>query len=365
MQLALMISGALLWFVLALTIVLRLLRRPAVQRLLAKPTFFPYAHYLGQKNAAWGMKWRRALGLIPAWAAPAELIRSRNAVRLDHLKALRDAYQEVDELPTVENGKRTLGIDSIFDIPMGPRGFGVTEFTHPLQNPPFFVPGVPARPFYDPKEFDWAAPLEEAYPVIRKELLALLEEDGAGFQSYVNEYAGIQPGWNTFNFFFFGKKFEENCARCPETTRLLESLPRFEKDHIMFSALNPHSVIPPHYGPMNGILRAHLPLIVPEGCYIKVGEEERAWKEGELMVFDDSFLHQVWNHSDHLRIVLFLNFWHPCFQEEEIPVLERFRSAYEKHPVAMQHAHNQSKKRSHTMEKANEPLQGGEAAAPA
>jgi hypothetical protein len=46
-------------------------------------------------------------------------------------------------------------------------------------------------------------------------------------------------------------------------------------------------------------------------------------------------------------------------------VLERFRSAYEKHPVAMQHAHNQGKKRSHTLEKAEEPLEGGEAAAPA
>jgi aspartyl/asparaginyl beta-hydroxylase (cupin superfamily) len=113
--------------------------------------------------------------------------------------------------------------------------------------------------------------------------------------------------------FFYGRKFEENCARCPQTTRLLESLPRFERDHIMFSALNPHSRIPPHTGPMNGIIRAHLALHAPPGCHIRVGPDEGTWKEGELLVFDDSFEHEVWNHSDHTRIVLFLNFWHPCF----------------------------------------------------
>ena len=43
-----------------------------------------------------------------------------------------------------------------------------------------------------------------------------------------------RQGWNTFNFFFYGKKFEENCERCPETTRDLESLPRFEKARSSF-----------------------------------------------------------------------------------------------------------------------------------
>lgn len=354
MELALMVSGVVLWSVLACIIFLRLLRLRFIQRIMSRPALYPLAHYLGQKLSVRVLQLRRALGLVPRWAVSKEILHSRNSVKLKHLKALRDSYRQVDALPTIENGKLALGIDSIFEVPMERRRFGKTEYSDPLQNPPFFLPGVPSKAFHDPRDFEWTRPLEEAYPVIKQELMGLLENDGSGFQSYVNEGAGIVAGWNTFNFFFFNKKFEENCARCPETTKLLEGLPRFEKDHIMFSALNPHALIAPHYGPMNGILRAHLPLIVPDGCYIKVGEEERTWEEGKVMVFDDSYLHQVWNHSDHLRIVLFLNFWHPCFRPEEISVLENFRVAYEKHPMAVQHAHNQEKKRSHTLKKVDE-----------
>ena len=117
----------------------------------------------------------------------------------------------------------------------------------------------------------------------------------------------------------------------------------------MFSALNPHARIPPHTGPMNGIIRAHLPLLVPRGCYIRVGPDERTWEEGKLLVFDDSFEHEVWNHSDQVRIVLFLNFWHPCFDAAEIPVLERFRTAYEKSPLGRVHADNQAAERAHDL----------------
>ena len=118
----------------------------------------------------------------------------------------------------------------------------------------------------------------------------------------------------------------------------------------MFSSLNPHAKIPRHTGPMNGILRGHLGMVVPQGCYIRVGPEERTWEEGKMLVFDDSFEHEVWNHSEFVRIVLFMNFWHPCFADREIPVLERFRAAYEQTPLSRVHKQNQDAKRAHDME---------------
>jgi aspartyl/asparaginyl beta-hydroxylase (cupin superfamily) len=225
-----------------------------------------------------------------------------------------------------------------------------SPYTHPMQYPPFYIPGVPARTFYDPAEFEFTKVLEDEYPVIKGELMQLLSRGGAGFKGYINEDSGRLAGWNTFNFFFYGKKFEENCALCPKTAAILESLPRFEKDHIMFSALNPHARIPQHVGPMNGILRAHLGLVVPQGCYIRVGPDQRSWQEGKVMVFDDSFEHEVWNHSDQVRIVLFINFWHPCFSDQEIKALERFRSAYERYPIGKLHADNQAARRAHDLE---------------
>ena len=194
-----------------------------------------------------------------------------------------------------------------------------------------------------------AAARSNAYPIIQAELQQVLAADGKGFKAYVSEHNQRLTGWNTFNLFFYGQKVEENCAQCPRTTAVLESLPRFERDHIMFSALNPHSHIPAHVGPINGIIRAHLGLVVPDGCFIKVGDQERTWEQGRLLLFDDSFRHEVWNHSDQVRIVLFMNFWHPCFLPEEIPVLDRYRRAYEETPFSRVHQDNQARERGHDL----------------
>jgi aspartyl/asparaginyl beta-hydroxylase (cupin superfamily) len=342
-------SGVVAWlvigFIFAILAFLNALGRGPVKRRLNQPSLAPYTWWATYRVKGFMMALMRRLGVSKG--LPAEVIQAHREVQLASMKKLRDVYAEVDRLPTVEKGKAAVGAASVFEIAYKPVRRVPSPYTHPLQYPPYYIPGVPARMFYDPAEFEWARALEDAYPVIKDELLQVLASDGAGFKSYVSEGQQRLAGWNTYNFFFYGKKFEENCARCPRTTALLESLPRFERDHIMFSSLNPHSRIPPHVGPMNGIVRAHLPLIVPQGCYIRVGSEERTWHEGKLLAFDDSFEHEVFNHSDQVRIVLFMNFWHPCFQTEELPVLERFRNAYEASPLSRVHERNQVALRKH------------------
>lgn len=347
MTLLFAVTGIVAWLFAALLAVVYVLTRRRVRRRLESRQLLPYTLSAAYRFKGWLMSQVRRVGL--GKASP-DIIAAHKAIKLADMKHLRDVMAEMDELPTIVNGKAALRLKSVFELPTARAHKIKSPYTHPMQYPPYLIPGVPARMFYDPREFEWARMLEDAYPVIKQELLNVLAMQGTGFKGYVTEGATRLAGWNTFNFWFFGKKFEENCALCPETTRVLESLPRFEKDHIMFSALNPHARIPPHTGPMNGILRAHLPLIVPDGCYIRVGTEERTWHEGQVLVFDDSFEHEVWNHSDYVRIVLFLNFWHPCFSDAEIKVLEKFRAAYERGPVAMVHAQNQAARRAHDLE---------------
>jgi aspartyl/asparaginyl beta-hydroxylase (cupin superfamily) len=343
------VTGAVFWLVAvavtALGFVGTLLRRRRVRRWLEQPRRYPYAYTVGYRLVGWVLSVNRKLG-SPRALSP-EVDGAFRSVRLSHMRALRDALLEVDRLPCVQKGKEALGLASVFDIPTRGVPRIPSPYTHPLQYPPYYLPGVPARMFYDPGEFEWVRPLEDAFPAIRRELMDVLREDGVGFKAYMSEGNQRLAGWNTFNFFFYGKKFEENCARCPETTRVLESLPRFERDHVMFSALNPRSHIPPHTGPMNGIIRGHLALVARPGSYIRVGNEQRTWEEGKVLVFDDSFEHEVWNHSDQVRIVLFMNFWHPCFSPQEIAVLERFRAAYEMSPLSRVHAENQAQGRGH------------------
>ena len=82
----------------------------------------------------------------------------------------------------------------------------------------------------------------------------------------------------------------------------------------MFSILSPRKHILDHRGPYKGVLRYHLGLIVPEdaeACRIRVGEDIRHWEEGESMIFDDTFNHEVWNDTDETRVVLFVDVLRP------------------------------------------------------
>jgi aspartyl/asparaginyl beta-hydroxylase (cupin superfamily) len=70
-------------------------------------------------------------------------------------------------------------------------------------------------------------------------------------------------------------------------------------------------------GVNNARLVCHLPLVVPDGCWFRVGAETRFWREGEAFVFDDTIEHEAMNPSDRLRVVLIFDVWHPGLTELE------------------------------------------------
>jgi aspartyl/asparaginyl beta-hydroxylase (cupin superfamily) len=342
-------TGLVVWALLILMVAGQVLTRGPVRRWLEASARFPYWQWTRCRLAGGLMTLLRRLGVGRARRVAPEVVTAFRTARLGEFKDLRAVMHELDALPTVQRGLAAIGLKSIFEVPTADVHLRKSPYTDRLQRPYYYVPGVPARTFHDPAGFDWVKPLEDAYPEIKEELLGVLHRSAAGFKAYMNETQERMQGWNTFNFFFQGRRFEENCRACPRTADLLESLPRFERDHIMFSALNPHAHIPPHTGPMNGIVRGHLALVAPPGSFIKVGADERTWEEGKVLVFDDSYVHEVWNHSDHVRIVLFMNFWHPCFAEEEIEVLTRFRAAYSQSPLGRVHEDNQAAQRAHDL----------------
>ena len=50
---------------------------------------------------------------------------------------------------------------------------------------------------------------------------------------------------------------------------------------------------------------------------MRVGDETRQWREGECLVFDDSWEHEVFNQSDFLRAVLLTDVWHPDLTDQQ------------------------------------------------
>ncbi len=175
---------------------------------------------------------------------------------------------------------------------------------------------VPNTPFLSTDGLDWVRALEESWPVIRAELDDVLRDhdDLPNFQDISTDQASITDDdrWKTFFFFGYGFKSEPNCARCPETTRLLEAVP--DMTTAFFSILGPRKRIPEHRGPWKGVLRYHLALLVPEptsACGISVGGEVAHWTEGGSLLFDDSYDHAAWNDTDGTRVVLFMDVARP------------------------------------------------------
>ena len=175
---------------------------------------------------------------------------------------------------------------------------------------------VPDTPIISNEHFEFLQPFTENWQIMRSEAQAILKhrEDIPAFQEISPDQYRISQGknWRTFVLFGFGKKMERNAAQAAATTQLLELVPNLQT--AWFSILAPGYHIPAHTGVTKGILRTHLGLIIPkeqEKCRIRVGDETRVWKPGEIFVFDDTYEHEVWNDTDEERVILLFDFDRP------------------------------------------------------
>lgn len=224
----------------------------------------------------------------------------------------------------------------------GLKGAGTQRFDHALdlllgkrhiysQQPKYFYfPELPQKQFYERRDFPWAEALERHTPAIRAELQALLKT-GTGFEPYVQPESrrpafnprGLlnNPDWTAAYLTRSGAEERLNAERCPQTLAALREVPLCKIDGItpsvLFSLLRPGAQIAPHNGYTNIRLICHLPLIVPGNCALRVGNETRSWREGELLIFDDSIEHEAWNGSGELRVILLFDVWRPELSEEE------------------------------------------------
>lgn len=181
-------------------------------------------------------------------------------------------------------------------------------------------PGLTAKLWYDPDKFPIAAALEEAVDVIARELARL---DTQAFSDEPEDIARV----GRWRVLYLQKKDVDTSdirEKCPITSEILDS----HQDATAgagvayFSCLDPGTRVAPHRGPTNTRLRLHLGLEVPEKCGLRVGGVKKKWTPGRCLVFDDSFIHDVWNESDRRRIVLIVDIWHPDLTPEEVALLQ-------------------------------------------
>jgi len=170
--------------------------------------------------------------------------------------------------------------------------------------------------FFENERFPWIEHIERNWTVIREELEAVLADREAlpNFQDISKDQIEITDDdkWKTYFLYGYGFEAKLGVETCPKTAALMRQIPGMTT--AMFSILSPRKHILDHRGPYKGVLRYHLGLIVPREarkCRIRVGEDFRHWEEGESMVFDDTFNHEVWNDTDETRVVLFVDVLRP------------------------------------------------------
>lgn len=209
---------------------------------------------------------------------------------------------------------------------------------HPWQAPwalPVF-PGLRAQPWYHAREFPQLEPLVAAAPRIAEELAALTAEPErmeAGelppdrFVEYLGglDVSATERGsWSIFPFSYMGVAISSHIHACPQTFAAVQACAGSSTHHLWsdatFSRLGPRARLAPHNSADNLRLRVHVPLVLPDDpsrCTMQVGRDVRSWAPGELLVFDDSFLHLAANRSSQERIVLIVDIWHPDLTELE------------------------------------------------
>ncbi len=221
----------------------------------------------------------------------------------------------------------------------------------------FYIPDIEAKAFESPKKHEatwlWLKKLEAAAPVIKKELLAVLPHIRDEGRPYLPEGIKLDQGfgplvgslnWTALDLYKEGALNHPVASAFPETLAALglagtseskaqygntrmQSIPFYclqnDPFEIFFSLLKAGQHIKPHYGLSNHSLTVHLPLIVPEDCWLRVGDETHHWQEGVPVVFDDTFDHEAYNGSSTERIVLIFSIWHPDLSIEEQQAVQR------------------------------------------
>ncbi len=174
--------------------------------------------------------------------------------------------------------------------------------------------GVPSTPYLSTENFQQLRVLENNWHVIRGEALQLIalqkiraaeKNDDAGFNSF------FKYGWKRFYLKWYGASHPSAERLCPRTVALLRDIPCVKA--AMFAELPPGGKLNMHRDPFAGSLRYHLGLATPNSdrCFIEVDGQRYSWRDGESVMFDETYIHWAQNDSDHDRIILFCDIERP------------------------------------------------------
>ena len=193
--------------------------------------------------------------------------------------------------------------------------FDHSSVVSPLNIFVYLFSKVPTKQAYLPvSNFKDLQILQDNWQVIRNEALKLnqLEKikaattnNDAGFNSF------FKKGWKRFYLKWYEAKHPSALLFCPKTVEILSRVPLVKA--AMFTELPPGAKLNPHRDPYAGSLRYHLGLVTPndDKCFINVNNESYSWRDGEAVIFDETYIHWALNDSKKTRIILLCDIERP------------------------------------------------------
>ena len=199
-------------------------------------------------------------------------------------------------------------------LPIGRQLFDHSSFMAPINIFMHWFSRVPSTPYLEVKDFKELEPLQQNWQVIRTEAENLIrlqkikaseKNDDAGFNSF------FKAGWKRFYLKWYNASHPSAAELCPQTYALLQSIPSVKA--ALFAELPPGGKLNPHRDPFAGSLRYHLGLATPndDRCFIDVDGERHSWRDGQGVMFDETYIHWAINGSESDRIILFCDVERP------------------------------------------------------
>jgi beta-hydroxylase len=212
----------------------------------------------------------------------------------------------------------------------------MTDFTvllAPVNVVMYLFSRTPRSVYIDPQHFPELKVLQDNWQLIRDEAMRLNDE------GYIRAAAGytdigfnsfFRTGWKRFYLCWYGKDLASAETLCPQTVKLLRGIGTVKA--AMFASLPPGARLVRHRDPYAGSLRYHLGLQTPNdpGCYIEVDGQRYHWKDGQSVMFDETFIHHAENTTDQQRVILFCDIERPLWGSP----LRAFNRWFAKHVMA-------------------------------
>jgi aspartate beta-hydroxylase len=165
--------------------------------------------------------------------------------------------------------------------------------------------------------FPDARRFQSVWPQLRDEALQVAEDlkGVPRFHELMPEQAAISANdgrdWRMLVLKAYGTSFPRNLERCPALAATLASAPDVLSAALSFLAPGKH--VPEHRGPFRGVIRFYMGLSVPVGpdghpaAVLTINHREHRVGNGECLLWDDTYPHEVLNRGGRVRIALLLD----------------------------------------------------------